>query len=484
MVEARNRNLSVKIGVGNEEVDFASSRAAIFWAMAPAFRVALEKFTAVDIVRALDEGLLVIVVVADEACLAEFNKVVDKRVIASPAGAGLLIKIGLQEHEVCELAARHMPGPALNNTLEICSAAETSIDACDDFLLRRAFHDCKSITLQRLTGGLSGASAFLVEATLSTSLAGARPAPYFAKLDDSRALKAEHDRYTVFGEHHIPWHLRPNFQPSRSVFGVDKGVLVGSFVQAADSLWQRAIAGEGVKYIRTLFDETLIGWLKEAECHSSQPAGSVISALMPFCNHTRVPASRVAMASEFGNVAQPSGLWRAMLDLAPEAWRKSVIHGDMHPENVRVRKDDAIVIDFAKATRGPICADLASLEVWLVFQIPSGQDLPPTSEWVDLATQLYDPRSLLNDGEDVRRHDKLDWIVDSVAEVRRIASKLAVGPEEYSRVLACYLLRHATFEAGPLNLDEDEFRRTFAYWLANKIISHLGARPEVAAKFP
>lgn len=473
LTEATNRNLSIEFVEAGSNPDFTNARAAVFWGVPPNFRRAFDSFKGIDIGRGLDEGLDFLIVVGNDACLSEFSADVDRRVPRGPARERVRIKIGVKEHEVLELAARNTPGPALNPSLEIVVQQGFQLGDSDAFFLKRAFQDCKSISLQRLTGGLSGARTYLVEATLASSLAGVRPVPYFVKLDDSDALFKEHGKYVTFAEHHIPWNLRPNFQAGRSVFGVNNGILVGSFVQAAESLWQQVFSGSGPKLIRTLFEETLVGWRAEAQRHSPQVPGSVISELKEFCVPTKVPGQRIAAASQLGEVRPPLELWHTMLDLAPEAWRKSVIHGDMHAENVRVRKSDAIVIDFAKTTHGPICADLASLEVWLVFQIPNFASLVPREVWLEMMERLYSPTKIFDPTQSASSETALAGVESAVLEIRKIAGEVMVGQTEYVRVLSLYLLRHAMFDAAIENNEEDEFRRTYSYWLADRLVGLL-----------
>ena len=168
-------------------------------------------------------------------------------------------------------------------------------------------------------------------------------------------------------------------------------------------------------------------------------------------------------------------LWWRLLGLPEQDWRKSAIHGDLHGENVRVRKQDAIVIDFAHAGLGPASADLAQLEVWIAFD--TSGDEPNRDEWKSVAAALYSPEGIeasLNNPGTVSAET---WIHNAVAEVRALAVNSVTCKEEYKRVLAVYLLRQASFLAKAQFRDEDEYRLTFAYWLACRLVDSL----EVAA---
>jgi hypothetical protein len=360
-VEARNRHLAIDHFRGGEpNLDYAC--AAVFWATSSYLAATADDFERF-LVAAINQGLYVHVVVADEAAHDDLKRARDKLVGAAFADSALQLKINSAEHEVLERAARHSPGATANRRLQIDCPPDVELSDEQDFLLRRAFSDCKAISLRLLAGGKSGALTLYVDATLSTTTAGPRPMPYFAKLDDPRKLRDELMRYELYAEHHIAWHLRPNFQTKRNILGVGIGILVGNFVEPAYSFWEHTRKGEGPKYIRALFDETLAGWRGQTDWTKLQPHGSVVYELRSYFEPSRVPTQRVADADAFGSVASPAVLWRRLIDLPHEQWRKSPIHGDMHGENVRVRKDDAIVIDFAKTTDGPMCADLVSLEV-------------------------------------------------------------------------------------------------------------------------
>jgi hypothetical protein len=129
-------------------------------------------------------------------------------------------------------------------------------------------------------------------------------------------------------------------------------------------------------HTRALFKETL-GVLRQDQ-HTADPAvhHSVVEPLAGFCKYSRIPPPRVEGAKQFGGeVHSPVSLWRKLLNLPARQWLRTSMHGDMDANNVRVRKADAIVIDFAHATNGPMCADLASLEVWLAFEWPEGLPL-------------------------------------------------------------------------------------------------------------
>jgi hypothetical protein len=473
LTETRNRGLTLEVVRAGISPDFRLARAAVFWATDQHFEVVAELLEA-NLVRAIDEGLYLQIVVANDGQLRDVERVIDQLLpLGAPRDQHRLRIHPLRHHEVPNAALLHVPGPAANDDLEILLPDGGSLDDKQQFLLRRAFSDCKSITLRLLLGGKSGALTFLVDATLSTTLAGPRPLPYFAKLGAPQKLRGELSSYEIYAENHIEWHLRPNFQSSRCIYGVEQGILVGSFVQSSRSLWEAALAGEGPQLIRTLFEETLAVWRREAKKWPPDSPGSVAHALEKFCDFSQVPLKRVEAAKVHGGtVHSPLSLWRKLLDLPNGYWLQASIHGDMHGENVRVRKQDAIVIDFAHTMTGPMCADLASLEVWLSFKVQLDAMFNQV-QWRAQVERLYRPDMINARWGGTESETTGDWLGNCLQEIRRIASTSTRSPDEYKRVLAVYLLRHASFPPDEECSDEDECRRTYAYWLANRMITAL-----------
>jgi hypothetical protein len=484
--EAKNRGLTLDPVDASADIKFASSRAAIFWARSPAKFAWTIEVLEEHILQAIDYGLLIFVVVAE---VGQFNEV--NRVIAKMVPEGLrercvvrtMRDAEIAAHEGPNKAAVHDPGPAPRMDLQI-NPPDLALDEDDILLLRRAFHDCKSISLQIIAGGLSGAKTVIVEAVLLASNAGTSPMPYFAKLHSSGRLIGEMNAFREYAEHHIAWHLRPNFQGERCIYGVRRGILVGNFVQGSESLWVVAREGGGPALIRSLFEETLAMLRKEhlGEVNNN----SIASALQAFCRHEKIPQSRVDAAMSIGQVRPSTSLWRNLLGTCP-AWRRSALHGDMHGENVRVRKTDAIVIDFAHATTGPTSTDLASLEVWLAFKSVPGEHSDENA-WRKEVDSLYAPEALdaLFTATEFKCAHR-PWLSDCVCEIRRIAKQSVNTVDEYKRVIAICLLRWASFPSegeSPQDKEHDENRRVYAYWLANQLIAACCASSAVDVTTP
>jgi hypothetical protein len=454
--------------------DFWHARAAIFWGMDAHFAAAtvcLRDFAK----AALDDGVHVVAVVSgakDGELLLDANKQlsdVDRygarkshyRVLSAP----------VELHEVLHLLLVHNPGVPRNTNLQICG--EVEIDEESRFLLQRAFHDCGAVLLEPISPGFSGADTFIVKATLTNSNAGPEPRPFFAKLGRSDELQKEWSAFREYAEHHVPWYLRPNFVPERTTFGVTNGILVGTFVQNSFSLAQAVREPNGARHIESLFHETLAGMRRQRRTTTSAEAKSAVGVLRDFCKREKVPTERwqAAAAMFGGEEVDPDTLWWGLLGLPAREWVRSAIHGDLHGENVRVRKEDAIVIDFAHAGTGPACADLAHLEIALVFDLGE-QDLMGEA-WRRVIAELYSPKAVAASVDDPRSEIGTTWIHAAVAQVRSLVLGSVQDAEEYMRVLAVYLLRQASYPANKKDAENDEYRRTFAYWLACRLTETL-----------
>lgn len=475
--EAKNRGLEIEQQLPGVAPDYTFARGVVFWATPPHFEATADALEA-SLPAAIDHGLYVHIVVGSEAQRRDIAAVLAATLPDGGAEDHYRLRIEpVQPHEGPQSVLMHNPGPPAYRELNI-SVDDLVLTDDQRLLLQRAFHDCHSIALQRISGGLSGAQTLLVDAKLRASNAGPRPSSFFVKLDAPAKLREEMKRFREFAEHHIDWNLRPNFAIERSIYGVRQGALVGAFVRASRSLWEVALDGEGPAHIRSLFQDTLGGLRQETERPQAEACGSVVEPLDKFCKRDRIPNTRVEAAHAFGGmVHSPRSLWRKLLDLPEQPWRLSATHGDMHGENARARKGDAIVIDFAQACTGPMSSDVASLEVWLAFKVAPGVTLSQ-EEWRQRIDALYAPRAIELSLAGVPIAVDDEPIAACVDELRRIANESVHSTDEYKRVLAVYLMRQATFPADATCAAADEFRRTYAYWLANQLVLALCAAQE------
>lgn len=446
------------------------ARGAIVWAAEGYFERAYGLVEAGAKI-AINHGLLLFIVVDSEPQRREIVRLLETTLRDAFTESACKIRLGkVPSYEGPHSTLIHTPGPAANPGLNIRAADLPEFGPDDRLVLQRAFHDCESVDLSPIKGGLSGANTYLAQATLADSRAGKTPMPYFVKLGNGKRLESELRSFKDYAERHISWHLRPNLDSAKCIFGSARGVVVGSLIPTSQSLWEAIVDGQAPSCIRSLFEETL-GILRQ-QAVDCRPQESIVDNLEDTMRWRNVPSRIVRAAGAYGGeVLEPARLWRKLIALPHRLWRACAIHGDMHGENVRVRKGDAIVIDFANSTIGPVVADLASLDIWLSFRAPIAVG---EVAWREHVTRAYERSRLLGTDQLAARDPALTQVAVALDEVRRQARRSATTDDEYLRVLAVYLVRHASFPPLP-EIPFDGQRRAYAYWLANRLILELEA---------
>jgi hypothetical protein len=167
--------------------------------------------------------------------------------------------------------------------------------------------------------------------------------------------------------------------------------------------------------------------------------------------------------------------------------RFSLIHGDLHPRNVLLGRDDVWLIDFGKTGVGPTLADFAELEVFLRLW---GLDLGSESSGLDVAAEELE-RLLLNgmvvgeaNAEEVRslagplgaRPDNLVQVAACIAWIRRRASAYSLGRPDRSDYLAVlYLTLLRTLRYARKDRDKSAHYRLLMalFWLVEGVLSRM-----------
>ena len=476
--EFENRGLSLKVVSDNDSPipDLSIARGVVYCAL-PTFVPQVRKWLGIA-KDAFNHGLLVYLLADDDTTQQHVGREVAE--IPDALVRNYRRRTGRREaHEVAENIARHLPGPAANPKLQINLSDGVTLFPHEQFLVTRAFSDCVSVALTPLSGGRS-ARTFSVRAELMDSVAGPRPLPFFAKLDGPSKIEEEYQRYEQFATHHIPWYLRPNLDAKRCIVGVEQGILVGAFVEYSESLWDAARKGRGGRYIHALFEDTLMGWRRQA--HGRDPVrGSLLDAFKDVFKPEKVNSIYVTRAESLGDVKRPEELYEMLVNLPHQSWRNAPMHGDMHGENVRVRNNDAIVIDLAKTRQGPLSGDLASLDVWLSFQCPeSSVGLPTREAWTEVVSNLYSSDSVNLLPELETKHIGLEWLHSCIRQIRMIAESTCECGTEYQTAIAIYLLRRTMF-APDANAAEDTYRRAYAFLLGSRLVEALVSELEASA---
>lgn len=384
-------------------------------------------------------------------------KLADVRARTAPPAAAL-----------AESVARHAAGPRPRMDLEIVVAnGREPIRNADEPLFQRAFHHCRQVTLVELTGGRSGARVFAAHMTVDGSDAGMWPQPSFVKLDLRNKVAREYANYRDFAERFIPFGLRPNIHSL--VAGAERSLLVGDFVDRSESLWDLAQREVAAQAVTSLIDETLRGWRDQG--YATDPvAGSLAVALRDagLWNPDLVADGYVEKAFEAGVRVAPPELW-ATLSAMRQTWRQAPVHGDLHGENVRVRNGQAILIDLASATKGPMSVDLAALETWLAFELPTDVDATRFGDpaWAAEIDRLYAPSAFRHPPGPCAPAARLRWMATVVRQIRTMGLATQSCATEYQTAVAVQLLRRCRWSDGSA---ADRFRRGYGYRTAVALI--------------
>jgi hypothetical protein len=395
-------------------------------------------------------------------------------------------------YELAEMAARHPTGPGFNPDLEI--KGEEPEKPEDAFLLRRAFGDCRAISLEPLKKGFSGARVFAVYAEFPEGEAAPYPLPYFAKIDSCKHILTEYEAYDRFVTRYVPFSQRPNCEPKRCFLGLKDGILVGDFVDNSESLAAVVQPNGARSIIHSLFDDALRGWRQQAYNRDERISLSDVRA--EILNPERIKAIHVTAAKTFGATLSPKELTRLLDESAKHLYRRGPVHGDLNTQNIRVRNGEAVLIDFYKSNIGPLVADLASLEIAICFSMEAD------TAWSLKDQKLYEDSVRFKEW---RRHiDKLfvfvanefgmvpplqeqpcahDWMWSACRQLRLMAHYIEPNEEAYGYLLGAYMLRMAMFPDDEKEIEPhtpDAVVRAYAYWSAERVLRAIASRKEAA----
>jgi len=344
----------------------------------------------------------------------------------------------------------------------------------DRLLLERAFADCIEVTLTRLDGGASG-DVYQASVRLRDSKIGPHPLPFFVKLERYTKAKREIDNYLDCTTLFIPFYARPNIDQSRCLLGAERGVIVGNFVEHSDSLGDLVARGSAQQAIGSLFDDALRGWRTQAYATPAhQVTRSIAKSLggaVPagYSNSAWERAETQARAARAYGATMTAAELAALLDgLAPRLHRLCLSHGDLHDRNVRVRNNQAILIDFAAVATAPLVADPAALDAALCLDAQASS----FEHWRDTVTDLYLPANVFSLPSPPPPGALMPHLVHAVRQVRRHGLADAFSAEEYATALAIFLLRHALREPRE---KEQPNRRAVVFFLAERLARDLAA---------
>ena len=357
-------------------------------------------------------------------------------------------------------------------------------------LLKRAFRDCSEIQLTSLDGGLSGAPAFKAYASLGPGFGlvqrgttGAYPHLYFVKIGARKKIVDEYDNYCGRIFEYVPFHLAPRLRRDRCNLASTQGILVGDFVESAESLITCARGGRCGHVVSNLFDKTLGGWRKQRRPDPRRSLSSYLEKRWQVEGSDgliALPRDRADIVLQLGGDTDVVPLKKIFEDHANTSPLIAPAHGDMHATNVLVRHGDAILIDFEKLEQDyPLTYDPASLEGGLLVEgfieyLEKGRFKP--KELVQLIEPLYELLALRVDGTTFcRRGDLTEWYFDAVNQIRTLSWAAENEPGQYALTLALCLIRKGCNPHESLHAVEPNTSRAIAFFFGQKILRAMAA---------
>lgn len=359
-------------------------------------------------------------------------------------------------------------GPPYDSSSQI-TGIDANLSNEERILLHRAFQDAKEVRLSRLDGGAS-AKVFKAFAVLRDSRAGPQPLPFFVKFDRRPKIYRELNNYNDCTALFIPFWARPNLDQARCALGHERGILVGNFVENSRSLSEHVLDGTAVRPIHSLFEDALRGWRRQAfldpankkERALAQSAGGAVYPDLALKGADRVKTV-ARNAQQFGAQRDADQLTAAIDGLPPIHHRCAQSHCDLHADNVQVRDGQAILIDFASTANAPLAMDPASLDTSLVLQSNE------TSEgiWKSFVDEIYSLAGLQALPAPGQADAPMEYLRDSIREIRKIALADRLYPAEYATAVAICLLRSAYRKPRE---NEPSNRRAYLFAAADKLV--------------
>lgn len=355
-------------------------------------------------------------------------------------------------------------------------------------LLKRAFWNCSELQLISINGGLSGAPVFKVYASLEAGLVqqgvtGAYPHLYFAKIGPRKKIIDEHDQYCGHIFEYVPFYLGPRLRRDRCNLGSTQGILVGDFVEGAESLISCARGGRCGHAIANLFDKTLGGWRKQQRVDTESSLAAYMDKKWRVEGQDQLialPPERIPLVQKLRADVAIDPLKAIFDQLAQTEPLVAPAHGDMHATNVLVRHGDAILIDFEKLEEHfPLTYDPASLEGGLLVEgfIEDLKNKRLTPErLIRMISPLYKERALkMGQSTFCRPGDPTEWFFNAVNQIRALSWSAERQPGQYALTLALCLIRKGCNPHPELKEREPNTLRAIAFFFGQKILQEMAS---------
>ena len=401
-----------------------------------------------------------------------------------------IVESGLKWPEIATLVCDRPAGPSPKSDLKgdekfLLDTFGSDGHAERLILLKRAFWDCSELRLTLLDGGMSGAPAFKVYASLAPGhglvqqgAKGAYPHLYFVKIGPRKTIVDEYDKYIGHIFEYVPFHLAPRLRRDRCNLGSTQGILVGDFVEGTESLITCARGARCVHAISNLFDKTLGGWRKQKRLDTSRSLSEHLETKWHAEGSNALialPPERAELVLQFGGDTDIAPLKVIFENHANTSALVAPAHGDMHATNVLVRHGDAILIDFEKLEQHyPLTYDPASLEGGLfveAFIKDLKKERFKPNELIELIRPLYEQSALKGSGTThCRPGDPTEWYFDAVNQIRTLSWAAENEPGQYALTLALCLIRKGCNPHQNLEAEAPSRSRAIAFYFGQRIL--------------
>jgi hypothetical protein len=352
----------------------------------------------------------------------------------------------------------------------------------EKLLVCRAFQKAEELHIRELKSGFTPSRVFLAYEKMRVSSIAHWTQPRLVKIGESNNLANEIKAMKEVSPF-VPFELRPNLEVY--IEGFSKSVYVADFVEKSESMLEAARAGRAEAAISNLFNRTLQLWRDRAwQCTPPSIESLALAAKRLEIIYPDIIENEYLESVLIEDAAiDVNTLWATLVDISFEH-RAATIHGDLHGDNIRVRGDDAILIDLG-AVKGtdeygkgaPICFDVAMLEVALVFTCTDDEnrkDQFNQPEWENAIRRFYDLNAILNPPKPnpKPKQDDYFWLFGCLRRVRAFGIYEQSDKHEYAIALVIAMWRLCKF---PSLSQTDRGRRVIALDIGAKLISQIEA---------
>lgn len=367
-------------------------------------------------------------------------------------------RIGGFDDHLLDEAQRPPEGKGANRRLQLSGDVP---DENTTVLLQRAFEDASALHLHAVQGGKSGAWVWRVH--WHDGGGHPMPLPLLVKVASVEKIAMERSNARHIANL-IPGRCRPGVHLDRGVEGATHGLMVFDFFNNAQG-FDAAICSNPAVVLASLLGTTLKHVVEAARAGHSNVAQSLRDMKAFRTSPALAAAADLAAVHvpELGSIETLDRRWRA---LPPSPHRVGPVHGDLHTGNLFLAptSSEVLIIDFGSFRAiAPACADLACLEVSIVF--PQGQGIRPP-EIHDQIRTLY----FVDDLPPTYGSSEMARLQEVIRAIRQWARTIEPDAAVLALAQAAYLIRYASYEdSGALE------ERALAYELAYTLLARVEA---------